>query len=986
MCKKHHLNAMRIALIIFSAVACLPPVRSAKANSNMFPPLSPARPYIHFDGRGFIINGKRTFICSGSFHYARVPEKLWRNRLLKMKRAGFNTVQTYVFWNFQEPKKNVFNWKGRADLSHFLDLVHQMGMYALVRCGPYDCAEWDSGGYPVWLEFIPHLVVRHNDPPFMRQVTKFWHQLLPIVAAHQINRGGPVILVQLENEDSAGWGTDMPTAYYRHLLRIAREEGIVVPTFFSGMHHSFDPAGRRPWNDANRISPWYTTEFWSSPTWYQGYGAMTPTQQMQVNRGIWKIIAFGGAGYNFYMLVGSTNFGMWNDNELAAGYDYSAAIGQAGDLRPIYFQMKRANYFARSFQDILSNSVNADRAYADFASGVRVLARKGPAGTVVFLDNAGASVARATLHHGLRLKLQPREILPIVLNSQLGHGFGITEAANRILGIESSGPVTTLVVYGHSGASVHMLFHADGRPILHGSLQMAGSKKGLFTLSSTARFSKHPTVSTAKLGAYVLRVIVESTGDADRTWFVHSPAGPLVVEGPAYAGKVTGTPTSMHMYCSAPIHAGATSAMAWGQKSAPIHFQMLAFMTRRPDAPALSSWQYRTLTAPAEITFNDSHWLTTRTPRPMGYDGRTTTAWCWYRANVDAPHGGHYQITLSHYADAARAFINGKPAAMSFNTIRAHLHAGRNILAIFTAEYGRSKVYNYYGKINTVLAKGLWGPVYLTNGVSTPITRWRVIPMGNSLTADEHQIEHHGVKFSRGTGVKTGTDYFRGRAGYAAYSATLTAPGNVPPTLQFSDVDDNGWIFINGHLAGSHRGWGERFSIHTGRFWKPGSKNRIVVLVQNIAGAGGVMGTAELNTASFRRPVIGWRMRGGIRSADGRKPWQSISKMGTVPLPRLYRAEFNWQAGGEVGWHMVLRAEWGNLDRGHIYVNGHDLGLYPDRNVPEAGGLYIPSVWLHSGVNQIEMFDVDGRSPQGVKIAIDPVASRLRWMLVSHGS
>ena len=82
---------------------------------------------------------------------------------------------------------------------------------------------------------------------------------------------------------------------------------------------------------------------------------------------------------------------------------------------------------------------------------------------------------------------------------------------------------------------------------------------------------------------------------------------------------------------------------------------------------------------------------------------------------------------------------------------------------------------------------------------------------------------------------------------------------------------------------------------------------------------------------------------------------------------------------------MVLRAGWGNLDRGHIYVNGHDLGLYPDRNVPEAGGLYIPSVWLHSGANQIEMFDVDGRSPKGVKIVIDPVASRLRWMLVSHG-
>src|SRR5579862_1281179 len=134
----------------------------AFADDGIFPPASVAKPFIDFDGRGFLINGKRTFLASGSIHYCRVPRALWRDRLLRIKRAGFNTVQTYAFWNYHEPQERKWNFSGDHDFEAFLKLVKEMGLYAVVRPGPYVCAEWDSGGFPVWLRFKPGVRLRED--------------------------------------------------------------------------------------------------------------------------------------------------------------------------------------------------------------------------------------------------------------------------------------------------------------------------------------------------------------------------------------------------------------------------------------------------------------------------------------------------------------------------------------------------------------------------------------------------------------------------------------------------------------------------------------------------------------------------------------------------------------------------------------------------------------------------------------------------------
>ncbi len=95
-----------------------------------------------------MIDGKRVWLVSGSIHYFRVPAELWRDRLLKAKRAGLNCITTYVPWNYHEPIEGVWNFEGDRDVAQFVRLADELGLYVILRPGPYICAEWDFGGLP----------------------------------------------------------------------------------------------------------------------------------------------------------------------------------------------------------------------------------------------------------------------------------------------------------------------------------------------------------------------------------------------------------------------------------------------------------------------------------------------------------------------------------------------------------------------------------------------------------------------------------------------------------------------------------------------------------------------------------------------------------------------------------------------------------------------------------------------------------------------
>ena len=452
------MKRLPIAVVLLLGLLLMGGARRSSANDGIFPPAPAAKAAIDFDGRGFLIHGRRTPIISAGMEYARVPRALWRDRLQRLQRAGFNCVEVYTFWNWHEPKEGQFDFSGDHDLNAFLKLVHTMGMYAICRVGPYYCAEWDSGGYPVWLRFKPGVLVRQVNAPFEAAVDGFFGRLIPIVAANQINHGGAVILVQLENEHPAGWGTEIPNAYFAHLRDKALALGIQVPYFFSGLHHGSDPAGDHSWDSVGRTNPWMTTEFWS--VWYDHYGPH-PEDADTYERRTWKILAYGGNGYNYYMAHGGTNFGYTNDDEDAASYDYGASVGQTGDLRPIYYRVKRIAWFARSFPEILEDSVNADAAFAGVATepSVRVTARRSPGGSIVFLDNPGKDAVKTQVKDAAGtafpaagpLTLRPGEILPVVEGAPLSPHITLALGATHILGVTAQGADTTLVVFGTPG-------------------------------------------------------------------------------------------------------------------------------------------------------------------------------------------------------------------------------------------------------------------------------------------------------------------------------------------------------------------------------------------------------------------------------------------------------------------------------------------------------------------------------------------------------
>src|ERR1035437_1546056 len=449
----------RIQTIIAGVLISLAPLmrHNARANDSMFAPQPAAQGAINFDGQGFLVNGQRVFVASAGMEYARVPQALWADRLMRFKRAGFNCVEIYTFWNYHEAKSGQFDFSGNRNLDAYLKLAKSLGLYAIVRVGPYYCAEWDSGGYPVWLRSVPNLQVRVDNAPFEQYVSRFWGQLLPIVVTNQINRGGNVILVQLENEHSSGWGTDgLSDPYFQYLQSTALAAGLEVPYFFSGMNHGHDPAGSSPWSSASRTSPWMTTEFWCD--WFDQYGESV-SDVSEKDWDTWKIIAYGGNGYNYYMAHGGSDFDYFNDDEDAASYDYGAAVGQAGDLRGEYYKYKRAAWFARSFQSILETSDNATSTHTKAATNtaVAVTARKGTAGTILFLANSGTSAQQTKVNiNGVAypqtgsLTVNPSEIIPVVTGYPMIQGVTLQVAPTRILGLTQQATTTTMVIYGQA--------------------------------------------------------------------------------------------------------------------------------------------------------------------------------------------------------------------------------------------------------------------------------------------------------------------------------------------------------------------------------------------------------------------------------------------------------------------------------------------------------------------------------------------------------
>ena len=306
------------------------------------------------DSGGFLLEGRPFQILAGEMHYPRVPRPYWRHRLRLARALGLNTICTYLFWNGHEPRPGQFDFDDNLDVAAFVRMAQEEGLWVIVRPGPYVCAEWDFGGLPAWLLETADVRLRCSDARYLgavrRYVDRVGQELSPLLC----ERGGPILMVQLENEYGS-YGNDKP--YLRTLRDMLRAAGFTGTLFTSdGPDAPWLRAGTlpevlavanfgsKPAEQLGKLrafrpgGPVMCGEFWAG--WFDHWGR--PREGGDAADGVQHAAEIGwmlgqGASFNLYMFHGGTNFGFTagaNFHEAyrptVTSYDYWAAVDEAG--------------------------------------------------------------------------------------------------------------------------------------------------------------------------------------------------------------------------------------------------------------------------------------------------------------------------------------------------------------------------------------------------------------------------------------------------------------------------------------------------------------------------------------------------------------------------------------------------------------------------------------------------------------------------------
>ena len=319
---------------------------------------------LEIKNKKFYMDSKPFDIYSGAMHYFRTVPEYWEDRLTKLKAAGFNTVETYVCWNLHEKKPGEFDFSGILDIEKYLEIAQKVGLYAIVRPGPYICAEWDFGGLPAWLLKDKNMQIRCMYPDYLKCVERFYKELLPRLGPHLESHGGNIIAMQVENEYGS-YGNDKD--YLRYVEKLTRDCGIDCLLFTSDENTNnmisggslpdiykvlnFGSRSRTAFNvlkDFENDGPNMCGEFWCG--WFDHWRDKHHTRNsLEIVNEI-KGFIDNGASFNIYMFHGGTNFGFTagaNHNQghgyepTVTSYDYCAMLTEWGDYTPAYHAVRK---------------------------------------------------------------------------------------------------------------------------------------------------------------------------------------------------------------------------------------------------------------------------------------------------------------------------------------------------------------------------------------------------------------------------------------------------------------------------------------------------------------------------------------------------------------------------------------------------------------------------------------------------------------------
>ena len=310
----------------------------------------------------FLLNGEPFIVKAAEVHYPRIPRPYWEHRIQMCKALGMNAVCIYIFWNIHEQQEGQFDFTGNNDVAEFCRLAQKNGLYVIVRPGPYVCAEWEMGGLPWWLLKKKDIKLRERDPYFMERVKIFEEKVGEQLKPLTIQNGGPIIMIQVENEYGS-YGEDKPyVSEIRDCLRgiYGKELSLfqcdwssnfeknglddLTWTMNFGTGANIDQQFRRL-GELRPDAPKMCSEFWSG--WFDKWGARHETRPAKdMVEGMDEMLS-KGISFSLYMTHGGTSFGHWagaNSPGFApdvTSYDYDAPINEWGLPTPKFWELRK---------------------------------------------------------------------------------------------------------------------------------------------------------------------------------------------------------------------------------------------------------------------------------------------------------------------------------------------------------------------------------------------------------------------------------------------------------------------------------------------------------------------------------------------------------------------------------------------------------------------------------------------------------------------
>ncbi|BAT79934.1 hypothetical protein VIGAN_02287700 [Vigna angularis var. angularis] len=352
------------------------------------------------DGRAIKIDGKRRLLISGSIHYPRSTPEMWPDLIKKAKEGGLDAIETYVFWNAHEPSRRVYDFSGNNDLIRFLKTIQDAGLYAVLRIGPYVCAEWNYGGIPVWVYNLPGVEIRTVNDVFMNEMQNFTTLIVDMVKKERLfaSQDGPIILTQIENEYGnviSHYG-EAGKAYINWCANMAESLHVGVPWIMCQESDAPQPMINtcNGWycdnfQPNNPNSPKMWTENWVG--WFKNWGGKDPHRTAEdVAYSVARFFQTGGTFQNYYMYHGGTNFGRTAGGPyITTTYDYDAPLDEYGNIaQPKWGHLKELHSALKSMEETLTNGKVSE---IDFGNSVKATVYATNGSSSCFLSNTNTT-------------------------------------------------------------------------------------------------------------------------------------------------------------------------------------------------------------------------------------------------------------------------------------------------------------------------------------------------------------------------------------------------------------------------------------------------------------------------------------------------------------------------------------------------------------------------------------------------------------------